>query len=155
MTAIGAALDRQLVRQLGYVVWLQVSRKTIIERTRRNHDRPLLETDDVTDTGIRFVYLYDMLDDSFLPHSGNRVSLTVNRPLETLGADLGYTRLQAEWRGALSTGQHHFLGSVRAGTSFDDPMPYWDRFALGGFLNLSGYNTDQFRGNQLAYGNLV
>ena len=115
----------------------------------------LLETDDVTDTGIRFVYLYDMLDDSFLPHSGNRVSFTVNRPLETLGADLGYTRLQAEWRGALSTGPHNFLGSVRAGTSFDDPMPYWDRFALGGFLNLSGYNTDQFRGNQLAYGNLV
>jgi NTE family protein len=116
---------------------------------------PLLETDNFTDTGIRFLYLYDMLDDGFLPRSGKRVSLRVNRPLEALGADVEYTRLQAEWRGAFSTGPHSLLGTVRAGTSFDDSMPYWDRFALGGFLNLSGYNMDQFRGNQLAYGNLV
>lgn len=43
---IGRRRNRQLVRQLGYVVWLQVSRETIIERTRRSRDRPLLETDD-------------------------------------------------------------------------------------------------------------
>ena len=43
---IGRKRNRQLVRQLGYVVWLKVTRKTIIERTRRSSDRPLLETDD-------------------------------------------------------------------------------------------------------------
>ncbi len=43
---IGRKRNRGLVKQLGYVVWLQVSRETILERTRRSRDRPLLETDD-------------------------------------------------------------------------------------------------------------
>lgn len=43
---IGRKRNRSLVKQLGYVVWLQVSRETILERTRRSRDRPLLQTDD-------------------------------------------------------------------------------------------------------------
>lgn len=38
--------NRELLRQLGYVVWLQVPVGTILDRTSRNRDRPLLHTDD-------------------------------------------------------------------------------------------------------------
>ncbi|GAA5482634.1 shikimate kinase [Haloferula sargassicola] len=38
--------SRTLLKQLGYVVWLQAPVDTILERTGRNRDRPLLETDD-------------------------------------------------------------------------------------------------------------
>jgi len=116
---------------------------------------PLFEVDNVTDTGVRLRLRYDMLDAAFLPRSGERFAFDINRPLKALGADVGYTRLQAVWHGASSSGPHSLLGTVRVGTSFDERMPYWDRFALGGFLNLSGYNNDQFRGDQVAYGNLV
>jgi len=116
---------------------------------------PAFDPDAVDDSGVRFRLLYDNLDAAFLPRSGKRVALDVNRPLEALGADAEYTRLQAQWRGAFSSGPHSLLGNLRAGTGFGDSMPYWDRFALGGFLNLSGYNIDQFRGDQVAYGNLV
>ncbi|MEI7928701.1 MAG: shikimate kinase [Verrucomicrobiales bacterium] len=38
--------NRALLRQLGYVVWLQAPVGTILDRTSRNRDRPLLLTDD-------------------------------------------------------------------------------------------------------------
>lgn len=38
--------NRELLHQLGYVVWLQAPVDTILERTGRNRDRPLLHTDD-------------------------------------------------------------------------------------------------------------
>jgi shikimate kinase len=44
--AVGRKHNRRLLKQLGFVVWLRVSREIILERTRRSRDRPLLETDD-------------------------------------------------------------------------------------------------------------
>lgn len=38
--------NRSLLRQLGYVVWLQAPVGTILDRTSRNRDRPLLHTED-------------------------------------------------------------------------------------------------------------
>jgi shikimate kinase len=38
--------SRSLLKQLGYVVWLQAPVDTILDRTSRNRDRPLLETGD-------------------------------------------------------------------------------------------------------------
>ena len=43
---VGRRANRRLLKQLGYVVWLQVSPETILERTSRNRDRPLLQTAD-------------------------------------------------------------------------------------------------------------
>ena len=37
--------NRALLRQLGFVVWLQAPVDAILERTRRNRDRPLLNTE--------------------------------------------------------------------------------------------------------------
>jgi shikimate kinase len=43
---VGRDENRKLLRQLGYVVWLRAPMKTILERTSKNRDRPLLHTDD-------------------------------------------------------------------------------------------------------------
>lgn len=37
--------NRKLLHQLGYVVWLKATVETILERTSRNRDRPLLHSD--------------------------------------------------------------------------------------------------------------
>jgi len=37
--------NRRLIKQLGYVVWLHASAEEIYKRTARNHDRPLLKTE--------------------------------------------------------------------------------------------------------------
>jgi len=38
--------NRELLRHLGCVVWLRADIDTILARTGRNHDRPLLDTED-------------------------------------------------------------------------------------------------------------
>ncbi len=42
---VGRERNRMLLRQLGYVVWLQAPMSIILERTSKNRDRPLLHTD--------------------------------------------------------------------------------------------------------------
>ena len=43
---IGDPLNRRLLRGLGFVVWLRAPVEVILERTARNRDRPLLQTED-------------------------------------------------------------------------------------------------------------
>lgn len=43
---VGREENRELLRKLGYVVWLQAPVEVIYERTSRNRDRPLLQTED-------------------------------------------------------------------------------------------------------------
>jgi shikimate kinase len=43
---IGRERNRVLLHQLGYVVWLHAPAAVILERTSKNRDRPLLETED-------------------------------------------------------------------------------------------------------------
>jgi len=66
-----------------------------------------------------------------------------------------YTRALVSATHAHSFGPNTVSGTLRAGSSFGAEMPYYDQFALGGFLNLSGYATNQFRGNDMAFGGLA
>ncbi len=43
---VGRQANRELLRQLGYVVWLHAPTAVILDRTAKNRDRPLLHTDD-------------------------------------------------------------------------------------------------------------
>lgn len=43
---VGREENRELLRKLGYVVWLQAPVKVIYDRTSRNRERPLLQTED-------------------------------------------------------------------------------------------------------------
>lgn len=43
---VGRPENRALLRLMGYVVWLHAPMDVILERTGKNRDRPLLQTDD-------------------------------------------------------------------------------------------------------------
>jgi shikimate kinase len=43
---IGREKNRALLRQLGYVVWLNAPMSVILDRTSKNRERPLLHTED-------------------------------------------------------------------------------------------------------------
>lgn len=43
---VGRAENRDLLRRLGYVVWLKVTPEMVLERTARTRHRPLLNTED-------------------------------------------------------------------------------------------------------------
>jgi NTE family protein len=115
----------------------------------------LLSEGSVKDSGIRAMLLTDTLDSSYLPTSGNRFALSVRRPLTDFGADFEYTRGSVSWRGAISHGANTFIANLKGGITSGDQMPYYDQFPLGGFLKLSGYANEQFRGDRMAYGNII
>ncbi len=108
-----------------------------------------------TESGVRARLAYDTLDSAYLPRSGHRVSLEVNRPLSALGSEIEYTRAYGRWIGAHAFGDNTISANLMAGSSFGDNMRYYDEFALGGFLKLSGYPNERFRGNQMALGNVL
>jgi shikimate kinase len=45
---VGRAENRSLIKSLGYVVWLDAPARVILDRTRKHHHRPLLNTQDPT-----------------------------------------------------------------------------------------------------------
>lgn len=107
------------------------------------------------DSGIRMSLLEDSLDSAFAPRQGSLFMLNLLNPLEAMGADYQFSRLEGRWIGAYSFEADTFIANLRAGTSFGQSMPYYDQFALGGFLNLSGYPNERFRGNELMFGSLI
>jgi NTE family protein len=109
----------------------------------------------VTDTGVRARALYDTLDSAAVPRSGTRVFLEVQNPLEALGADVQYTRAFLSATTAYSFGANTIALKFKGGSSFGEQIPFYDQFPLGGFLNLSGYANEQFRGNDMAFAGLA
>jgi NTE family protein len=116
---------------------------------------PELPEERITDSGLRGEIRYDTLDSMALPRSGSRVFLEARSPLEALGADVQYTRALFDATTAYSFGPHTLALKLKGGSSFGDRMPYYDQFALGGFLNLSGYAYEQFRGEDMAFAGLA
>jgi NTE family protein len=108
-----------------------------------------------TETGFRGRLLYDTRDSGGAPRSGSFVKLDVLAPSEALGADEEYVRTEIEANKAFSSGPNTLVASVRGGSALGDEMPYYDQFPLGGFLKLSGYANEQFRGNEYAFGSVV
>ena len=116
---------------------------------------PKLEEGRINDTGLRARLYYDTMDSAAVPRDGTRVFLEARNPLEAMGADVQYTRALLTASTAHSFGPHTLALKVKGGSSFGEPMPYYDQFALGGFLNLSGYAYEQFRGEEMAFAGLA
>lgn len=83
--------------------------------------------------------VYDTLDARSFSTRGTygRVSLVASR--EELGADDNYTRLDGQLYKAFTFGKNTIVPRVSAGLKLGgNDIPVYDRFALGGFLQLSG-----------------
>jgi NTE family protein len=107
------------------------------------------------DSGARIRFLYDTLDSGYAPREGARLSLEYEQPLDALGADVDYRWLSLQWYGAASRGDNTLVGVLRGGADLGSRLPYYRKFAQGGFLNLSGYANDQFRGDRMLMAGLV
>lgn len=113
-----------------------------------------LPEDSHTDTGLRGRILYDTLDSVGAPRSGMRFALEAISPLSAMGADVDYARAELELTATRSFGANTLAAKLKGGSSFGAEMPYYDQFPLGGFLKLSGYANEQFRGNDMAFAGL-
>jgi NTE family protein len=107
------------------------------------------------ETGLRASFVYDTLDSAYAPRTGTRIELNIRSPQPSMGADVSFNRAFGDWTGAHSFGANTLVGRAQLGSSFGVTMPYYDQFPLGGFMHLSGYATDEFRANQVAFGSLT
>jgi NTE family protein len=100
--------------------------------------------------------LVDQIDSVTFPRSGYQLLAGVYNSSTGLGADLPYTKWDLEGNAAMSFGNH----SVAVGWKFggkigSDPLPRFDQFQWGGFLQMSGYRTGQIYAEDLRFGRLM
>ena len=106
----------------------------------------------VTQRGLRLRALYDNLDDFNFPREGRTLSVDYMASLGRLGATSNYRRADFNYADHLSFGRHTIAVAGRYGVSFGDPIPVFDQFSLGGFLQLSGYRPGELLGDRVGFG---
>lgn len=116
---------------------------------------------DFSSYGAYFRFGYDSLDSISFPTSGNRVTLNVyvrNEDFDDIIDDNQNqysVQIEADWKGALSVGNHAFVGKASISTNDNDGMNTLHLSELGGFLNLSGYHKDSLTGAHKVFGAFV
>lgn len=98
----------------------------------------------------------DRLDNLRFPREGYVGELQVFMSHTALGASDTYSKAQLALQGATHTGPHTLRAATRLGGNLrSGPLPDHEILQLGGFLNLSGYQTGQLLGKEMRFGRLV
>ena len=116
---------------------------------------PDLPVYDVNQGAYTGSMVFDQLDSASFPRHGELGHARISLARAALGADLVYDKLSLGMTKVVSFGEHTLSGSLSLESSLDSSMPAFDRFALGGFLRLSGYQHNQLTGQHAAFGDLV
>lgn len=110
---------------------------------------------DIDFSAFRVRVLADQLDDVKFPHEGYGGFIDYYDSIPDLGADNRYQKIEAGFLKAFTHKSYTLLAGARYGSYISSTIPFYDEFTLGGFLNLSGYQQDQLRGQQVALGRLI
>ena len=101
-------------------------------------------------------FFIDQLDSNAFPRSGMSAGVEAFGSRTGLGAQDSYTKWDTGGLAAHSFGDNTFLlGWIVGGKSGTDPLPAYDQFSLGGFLQLSGYPTGALLGETIRFGRLL
>ena len=110
----------------------------------------------VNEAGYTARLVLDQLDSVQFARSGWRSSANIFNSSSQLGATNSYTKWDVDASAAFSFGEHTFnIGGKFGGKLGDDPLPRYDQFQWGGFLEQSGYRIGQLYGENIAYGRLM
>lgn len=102
------------------------------------------------DSGEFFVrFASDTLDAVAFPRTGLLTSAEWRASRVGLGADSNFDQLLLGATYAKSWGRHTLLSTFRYDTTLSGRAPLNSTFRLGGFLDLSGFNRNQFRGQHV------
>jgi NTE family protein len=106
--------------------------------------------------GVALSLRVDRLDNLRFPRQGFAGELQMFFSETGLGADDNYTRAYLSLTGASNRGPHSLRSTVRAGGNLKSgTLPAYELFSLGGFLQLSGYNTGELLGSEMRFGRVV
>jgi NTE family protein len=110
----------------------------------------------VDQAAIRGRLFFDQLDNVNFPRAGYGGTIDVFNSQTGLGATANYTKWSVDGTLAHSFGDHTFNVGLRLGGKIgSDPIPAYDQFNWGGFLQQSGYRTGALLGESITFGRLV
>jgi NTE family protein len=113
---------------------------------------PILPSLEQTTAGPRAVLFVDQNDRAYFPSAGYAFLGTAYAGMKSFGSAQDYRKLEGTARVAYSFGPHTLGFLMAGGTSLGSTMPAYESFALGGPLRLSGYEINQFSGQDYAFG---
>jgi NTE family protein len=112
--------------------------------------------DNTKEGAMKFTLDFDQLNDHKFPKKGFKVLTEYFESSDSLGGDFSYQQQDFTLVKATTPKPRHTVISVmRIGTTYGNNAPYYDKFALGGFLNLSGYSERQLLGQHRGVGQLL
>ena len=98
----------------------------------------------------------DRLDSINFPRRGYYARGNVYASTDLLGADEEYGRWNVVLSAPFTIGRHTIDGLIAGGGRIgDNPIPVYEQFELGGFLNLSGLSRAQLRSDRFIFGRLI
>jgi NTE family protein len=110
----------------------------------------------VSQGGVRGRLFVDQIDSTNFPREGYGGSATYFAARRALSADNAYNRWETEGSYVQSFGEHTFnFGYKFGGKAGTAPLPTYDLFQWGGFLQQSGFRTGALLGQSIAFGRLL
>jgi NTE family protein len=110
---------------------------------------------DVSLGAFRGRVIADQLDNVNFPHSGYAGVIEYYDSMPGWGADDRYEKINVNVLKAFTYRSYTVLANARFSSHINSTIPFYDEFSLGGFMNLSGYQQNQLRGQQLGFGKLT
>ena len=100
-------------------------------------------------------FSYNSLDNFNFPRRGATVNVTWMIPREELGSDFSGNGLAVNWLSAKTIARHTFIAGLAVQSTLSSEAPLQDSYALGGFLNLSGYAAEELYGQHTGLARLI
>ena len=98
----------------------------------------------------------DMLDRPNLPTRGWYAAAGIRTAVESLGASDNYTRFEGQVYAPFTFGKNTLVPRVATGLRIGgNELPIYDRFSLGGFLQLSGFARRELYDQNMLLGELI
>jgi NTE family protein len=113
-----------------------------------------LPSQKVDQGGVKLRVLYDDLNDPSFPRTGRTASFDYYASFKALSASRDYRKLDINYSDHFSFGPHTIAVASRFARGYGEPLPVFDQFSLGGFLQLSGYRPGELLGDSVALGRL-
>jgi len=153
-TAVGLDLGSQITKYGELRVGLVYGPRTF---TLNTGPADLAPPNAQADIGaVRARLRIDQMDSVKFPRSGYAATAEILDSQTGLGARDDYTRWEGSVASAFSFGDNTVQVALKGGGAIGSaPLPIYDQFSFGGFLQMSGYQIGQFYGESLAFGRVV
>jgi len=113
------------------------------------------QTDRFNSGALYGAFAYHRLDSLYFPRHGTAAEVAWTVPRTELGSDFSGNNLTVNWMTAKTWERHTFLTSLGVQSVLNSDAPLQDSYALGGFLNLSGFARDELSGRHTGLGRLI